>query len=56
MSRELRLLLIPHETECRSERHPDPDSEPDIIYGHPHGDAESEADANTKRNSLPRCF
>jgi hypothetical protein len=52
----LRFLLVPHETECRSERHPDPDSETDIIDGHPHGDTESEADAGAKRNSLSRCF
>jgi hypothetical protein len=48
--------LVPDETECRSERHPDPDSETDIIYGQPHGDTESEADADTNRNSLPRRF
>jgi hypothetical protein len=55
-SRDLRLLLIPHEAECRSEGHSDSDSETDIIDGHTHGDTESEADANTKRNSLPRWF
>ncbi len=55
-SRSLRLLLIPHEAECGSEGHPDPDSETDIIYGHTHNDTKSEADTNTKRNSLPRCF
>jgi hypothetical protein len=48
--------LVPHETECRSERHPDPDSETDIIQGHPHGDTEREADADTKCTALSRCF
>jgi hypothetical protein len=48
--------VIPHGTECRTERHPDPDSETDIIYAHPHGDTESEADADTKRHSLSCCF
>ena len=48
--------MIPRETECRSERHSDPDSETDIIYGHPYGDTESKPDADTKRNSLSRCF
>ena len=48
--------MIPYETECRSECHPDADSEADVIYGYTHGDTESEADADTKRNSLPCCF
>jgi hypothetical protein len=48
--------LVPDETECRAERHPDPDSETDIIYGHSHGDTDSKADADPKRNSLPRRF
>lgn len=52
----LRFLLIPHETECRSERHADPDPQADVIYRHPNANTECETDANTKCNSFPRCF
>jgi len=48
--------LVPNEAECRSEGHSNPDTETDIIYGHPNADPESEADTNTKRNVLSRCF
>jgi hypothetical protein len=48
--------LIPKKAECGSESHANTDSEADIIYRHPNADTESEADANTNRNALSRCF
>jgi hypothetical protein len=56
LSSELRFLLVPAQTECRSEGHTDTDSQTDVIYRYPNADAESKANGNAKRNSLPCCF